>query len=125
MVRNYRLSQQLGYLQWIGVALSQEVSMQTTPSTNNPAGLSQTLANALRPLDRPALVVWGKHDRYLPVQLAYRQREVFPNAEVVVLEKSGPCQHPSLTLRYERCGRDWRAGGEALTWLSPICIPLF
>jgi len=43
----------------------------------------------LRPLARPALVVWGKHDPYLPVQLANRQREVFPNAQVVVLEQSG------------------------------------
>lgn len=58
-------------------------------ATPDPARLSQTWANALRPLDRLALVVWGKHDRYLPVQLAYRQQEVFPNAQIVVLEQSG------------------------------------
>jgi pimeloyl-ACP methyl ester carboxylesterase len=58
-------------------------------ATDDPARLSQAWADALRPLDRPALVVWGKHDRYLPVRLAYRQREVFPNAQVVVLEQSG------------------------------------
>ncbi len=58
-------------------------------ATDNPAQLSQALADALRPLDRPALVVCGKHDRYLPVRLAHRQREVFPNAQVIVLEQSG------------------------------------
>ncbi len=58
-------------------------------ATDDPAHMSQSWANALRPLARPALVVWGKHDPYLPVQLANRQREVFPNAQVVVLEQSG------------------------------------
>ena len=43
----------------------------------------------MRPLGRSALVVWGKHDPYIPVQLAYRQREVFPDAQIVILEQSG------------------------------------
>jgi pimeloyl-ACP methyl ester carboxylesterase len=47
------------------------------------------LAAALRPLDRPALVLWGWHDPYLPVEHAERQREAFPRAEVRVLERSG------------------------------------
>lgn len=58
-------------------------------ATDDPANMSQSWAKALRPLGRPALVVWGKHDPYLPVQLANRQREVFPKAQVVVLEQSG------------------------------------
>ncbi len=58
-------------------------------ATDDPASMSQEWANVLRPLARPALVVWGKHDPYLPIQLANRQREVFPNAQVVVLEQSG------------------------------------
>ena len=44
---------------------------------------------ALRPLDRPALVLWGRHDPYLPVAHAERQRAAFPRAEVRVLERSG------------------------------------
>jgi pimeloyl-ACP methyl ester carboxylesterase len=47
------------------------------------------MADALRQIPRPALVVWGKHDPYLPVALANRQREVFSDAEVVILEGSG------------------------------------
>ncbi len=46
----------------------------------------ERLAAALRPLDRPALVLWGRADPYLPVVHAERQREAFPGAEVVVLE---------------------------------------
>jgi pimeloyl-ACP methyl ester carboxylesterase len=50
---------------------------------------SRRLIEALRPLHRPALVLWGAHDAYLPVAFAERQREAFPGAEVVVLPDSG------------------------------------
>jgi pimeloyl-ACP methyl ester carboxylesterase len=43
----------------------------------------------LRPLDRPALVVWGAHDPFVSVDYAERQKEAFPRASVVVLEESG------------------------------------
>ena len=46
-------------------------------------------AAALRQLDRPALVVWGTADEFVPVRHAYQQRDVaFPRAEVVLLEDS-------------------------------------
>jgi pimeloyl-ACP methyl ester carboxylesterase len=50
---------------------------------------SAALIAALRPLDRPALVLWGAHDAYLPVGFAERQRDAFPHAEIAVLESSG------------------------------------
>ncbi len=49
----------------------------------------ERLAAAVRPLDRPALVLWGRHDPYLPVEHAERQRDAFPSAEVRVLERCG------------------------------------
>jgi pimeloyl-ACP methyl ester carboxylesterase len=59
-------------------------------ATGDPGGtMSEMLAAALRPLDRPALVLWGRHDPYLPLRFAERQREVFPRAQVVVLDDSG------------------------------------
>ena len=58
-------------------------------ATDDPAGTSEQLSVALRPLNRPALVVWGAHDPYLPVELAERQREAFPSAQIVVLQGSG------------------------------------
>lgn len=54
-----------------------------------PAEGAERLATRLRPLRRPTLVVWGVHDPYVPVSLAERQREVFPDAEIVLLEGSG------------------------------------
>jgi pimeloyl-ACP methyl ester carboxylesterase len=50
---------------------------------------SERLHQRLRPLDRPALVIWGARDPYLPVRYAHRQRETFPRAEVVLLADSG------------------------------------
>jgi pimeloyl-ACP methyl ester carboxylesterase len=40
-------------------------------------------------LDRPALVLWGTDDAYLPWQLAGRQRMAFPSAQVELLEGNG------------------------------------
>ncbi len=50
---------------------------------------AEGLRQALAPLDRPALVIWGRHDPYIPLAQAERQRESFPRAEVVVLDDSG------------------------------------
>jgi pimeloyl-ACP methyl ester carboxylesterase/2-polyprenyl-6-methoxyphenol hydroxylase-like FAD-dependent oxidoreductase len=58
-------------------------------ATSDPGGMARQMADALRRIPRPALVLWGKHDPYVPVALAERQREVFPDARVVVLEGSG------------------------------------
>jgi pimeloyl-ACP methyl ester carboxylesterase/2-polyprenyl-6-methoxyphenol hydroxylase-like FAD-dependent oxidoreductase len=49
----------------------------------------EELADALRPLDRPALVLWGRHDPYLRLVEAERQRAAFPSADVRVLDDSG------------------------------------
>lgn len=58
-------------------------------SADDMAGTVPQVIAALRPLDLPALVLWGRGDPYISVDLAERQREVFPSAEVVVLEESG------------------------------------
>ena len=54
-----------------------------------PADKLADLAAALRPLDRPALVIWGTRDAYLPREQAERQRRTFPSAQVELLEGHG------------------------------------
>jgi len=49
----------------------------------------EPMAAQFRELDRPALVVWGSDDAYLPVEQAGRQRESFPSARIEVLEGHG------------------------------------
>jgi pimeloyl-ACP methyl ester carboxylesterase len=58
-------------------------------ATRDIAGAADRLAPALRAIPRPTLVIWGRHDPYLSVDYAERQREVFPDARVVILEESG------------------------------------
>ena len=58
-------------------------------SVEDVGAAGEALAEALRPLDRPALVLWGRDDSYLGVAEAERQRAAFPSAEVRVLEDSG------------------------------------
>ncbi|HSP38698.1 MAG TPA: alpha/beta hydrolase [Frankiaceae bacterium] len=62
-------------------------------ATPDPAGDSLALHTLLRPQKIPALVVWGARDPYISVDLAYRQRETFPGAEVTVLDDSGHWPH--------------------------------
>jgi pimeloyl-ACP methyl ester carboxylesterase len=40
-------------------------------------------------LDRPALVVWGPHDAYIPVRFAGVHRKAFPSATFILLPESG------------------------------------
>jgi pimeloyl-ACP methyl ester carboxylesterase len=58
-------------------------------SVDDIAGEARELAEVLRPLQVPALVIWGRDDPYLPPVLADRQREVFPGAVTQILDESG------------------------------------
>ncbi|MBK5232283.1 MAG: alpha/beta hydrolase [Thermoleophilia bacterium] len=49
----------------------------------------ELLVAPLAAADLPALVIWGAGDPYLPVELAERQKEAFPSADVHVLPESG------------------------------------
>jgi len=55
----------------------------------NPRPGARRQADALRPYDRPALVVWGARDPYLGLELAEAQTQAFPGARLVVLPDSG------------------------------------
>jgi pimeloyl-ACP methyl ester carboxylesterase len=43
----------------------------------------------LRALDLPSIVIWGVHDRYVPVEFADGNREALPRAEVHLIQKAG------------------------------------
>ncbi|MGQ0678104.1 MAG: alpha/beta fold hydrolase [Actinomycetota bacterium] len=47
------------------------------------------LSAVLKQTPRPALVIWGARDPYLPVEQAMGQAQTFPDAQVVLLERSG------------------------------------
>jgi pimeloyl-ACP methyl ester carboxylesterase len=63
--------------------------LQLYRATSDTDRLFSTIRQALSGLNLPVLVIWGKHDPYVPVKYAERQREVFPHAEITVLNDSG------------------------------------
>jgi pimeloyl-ACP methyl ester carboxylesterase len=58
-----------------------------------PARDAEPMAAALRALDRPALVIWGAKNRFVPVAHAHRQRESFPRADIHIIENTGHYTH--------------------------------
>jgi pimeloyl-ACP methyl ester carboxylesterase len=90
-----------------------------------PAASLADPAAALRPLDRPALVIWGAKDAYLPLEQAERQRQAFPSAQVELLDGHGhwvmleaPARVASLVipfLRRQLQGPATAAGSPATT----------
>jgi pimeloyl-ACP methyl ester carboxylesterase len=54
-----------------------------------PASAIGALRDPLRELNRPALVLWGTDDAYIPWTQAERQRESFPSARIELLEGLG------------------------------------
>jgi hypothetical protein len=51
--------------------------------------LGRDQAAALRPLNLPALVVWGRQDPYIPPDQAEKQKQAFPRARIEYLDGSG------------------------------------
>ena len=39
----------------------------------------------------PTLIVWGKHDRYIPIRALKETRRVYPKADVLEIERCGHC----------------------------------
>jgi hypothetical protein len=72
--------------------------------------IGEAQARVLSRRRRPALIVWGANDPYLPPSMARRQREPFPAASVHVLDGSGhwpfaddPARTRALVLPFVRC----------------------
>ena len=55
----------------------------------SPASMMRGPVEALHALDRPALVLWGTADAYLPWRMAERQLLAFPSARIELLEGLG------------------------------------
>lgn len=52
---------------------------------SNPDTLGRSQAAVLNKQPRPALVVWGQDDPYVPSSLAEKQKQAFPDAEVHII----------------------------------------
>jgi pimeloyl-ACP methyl ester carboxylesterase len=60
---------------------------------SGPIRTTSLVVDSLHRLDRPALVVWGGRNRFVPPSHADDQRRSFPHAEIVVLPDEGHYAH--------------------------------
>jgi pimeloyl-ACP methyl ester carboxylesterase len=56
---------------------------------SNPDALGRSQAAVLSKRPRPALVVWGQEDPYVPFTLAQTQKQAFPGADVHIVQDAG------------------------------------
>lgn len=52
--------------------------------------IAETVLGQIR---SPALVVWGRHDRYIDIKYGQRMADIMPNARFVILENCGHSSH--------------------------------
>jgi pimeloyl-ACP methyl ester carboxylesterase len=69
---------------------------------SNPDQMGRQQAASLRKRVRPALVVWGAQDPYVPASLAQTQKQAFPTAEIHVLQGDGHWPFVDEPRRVER-----------------------
>jgi pimeloyl-ACP methyl ester carboxylesterase len=69
-------------------AKSKSSMLKLYRATPDPGGLTVGLAERLKPLRLPALVLWGDGDKYLPFRLAEAQKQYF-DATVHILPNAG------------------------------------
>ena len=69
---------------------SRRAFVRTVRSVIDPGGQSVSAADRLYlTAHMPTLIVWGDHDRVIPLEHAYRAREAIPNAKLEVMEGVG------------------------------------
>lgn len=64
-------------------------ALQYYRSIENPDAFGRAQAAELRKRPRPALVIWGEDDPYIPADVARRQDQAFPGARVEFLPDTG------------------------------------
>jgi len=67
-------------------AATRRADLKLYRSVNNPDAMGRAEAAVLRKRRRPALVIWGGTDQYIPAYVAYEQDQAFPGASVNVLD---------------------------------------
>jgi pimeloyl-ACP methyl ester carboxylesterase len=69
-------------------AKSKSSMLKLYRATPDPGGMTVSLAERLKPLSLPALVIWGDSDKYLPHRFAEAQKDYF-DATVHIVPKAG------------------------------------
>jgi pimeloyl-ACP methyl ester carboxylesterase len=89
-------------------AESRHAFVRTVRSVIDPGGQSVSAVDRLYlTAHMPTLIVWGDHDRIIPVDHAYQAHEAIPNSRLEVMEGVGHYPHVEEPLRFVEILRDF------------------
>jgi pimeloyl-ACP methyl ester carboxylesterase len=87
---------------------SRRAFVRTVRSVIDPSGQSVSAADRLYlAAHMPTLIVWGDHDRIIPLDHAYRAHEAIPNSRLEVMEGVGHYPHVADPVRFVEILRDF------------------
>ena len=86
---------------------SRDAFVRTIRSVIDPGGQSVSAADRLYLAAMPTLIVWGDHDRIIPLHHAYLAHEAIPNSRLEVMEGVGHCPHVEEPVRFVEILRDF------------------
>ena len=89
-------------------AESRHAFVRTMRSVIDPGGQSVSAVDRLYlTAHMPTLIVWGDHDRIIPVDHAYLAHEAIPNSRLEVMEGVGHYPHVEEPVRFVEIPRDF------------------
>ena len=77
---------------------------QHTACSTAPALLQRLDSTAQRP---PFLLLWGRQDRFVPLQLGLHLQQKYPWLQLEVLDKCGHCPHDEAPDRFQAIVEEW------------------
>ena len=87
---------------------SRRAFVRTVRSVIDPGGQSVSAVDRLYlTAHMPTLIVWGDHDRIIPLDHAYRAHEAIPNSRLEVIEGVGHYPHVEEPVRFVEILRDF------------------
>jgi len=91
--------------------------VRTIRSVIDPGGQSVSAVDRLYLTEHmPTLIVWGDHDRIIPVDHAYLAHEAIPNSKLEVMEGVGHYPHVEEPVRFVEILRDFLRTTEPSTF---------
>jgi pimeloyl-ACP methyl ester carboxylesterase len=87
---------------------SRQAFVRTVRSVIDPGGQSVSAEDRLYlAAHTPTLIVWGDHDRIIPLDHAYKAHEAMPNSRLEVMEGVGHYPHVEEPVRFVEILRDF------------------
>jgi len=100
-IRNARATEMWRSFASLAEPASRQAFIRTMRAVIDPGGQSVSAMDRLYLASRmPTLIVWGDHDRIIPVVHAYKAHEAIPNSRLEIIEGVGHFPHVEEPIRF-------------------------